>query len=634
MYESCNNRTQLNNKQRGAIPALFSYYKLNDMQTAIKSKRNNTKQRKTEQPLMEQGKADNLPINQIGFSPLNYRKYFRQEDLEAFAGELKLHGIISPLTVRKMPSGKFELVAGERRLRAARIAKLPTVPVVVRELTDQQVTEIQLAENLQRENPHPMDEANAVKLMQDTGKPIEEIALRLGKSRQFVYIRLKLLNLIEAVREMFFAEVINIQQALDIATISQEGQTEFFNDHCTKWKQKNFELGNLQWCLRQYKYDLKNAPFNTKDKKLIPEIGACTGCSFNSATLKTLFPEFAKQAVCTDSTCYMNKCTASLRIGFLNALQIHEPAALLFIGEPSEKMQTLLNQISEAADLPRYDFHQITVLASPEEPEKEEYTNDYNEDEPEFDEEGYSAAMQEYKDDLAEHQRNIEGGKFQKALIERNGDFYAVLFSPEPPSRNYHNSNGKGLTMKTVQEALKAGTATPEMLQEAIQGTLQREQRAKQIDRDKVQLNVHAHFEGRIKEIANNESLTDADLGAARLLVYQSLDFNGRRTVQQTLFAGTEDQEENSNEVFYHKLLSLTDQQYSYLIRMAIACKSESKYPHNETGFVLYKVAEAAGINVKAIEQEQEEKAIARNGRTQVRIEELKKKISKLKPTE
>lgn len=86
------------------------------MSTMIKSKQKpkNRKTNKQERSIIEQGKADYLPIEQIDFSPLNYRKYFRQEDLETFAEELKLHGIISPLTVRKKDNGRYEMVAGER----------------------------------------------------------------------------------------------------------------------------------------------------------------------------------------------------------------------------------------------------------------------------------------------------------------------------------------------------------------------------------------------------------------------------------------------------------------------------------------------------------------------------------------
>jgi ParB family chromosome partitioning protein len=243
------------------------------------------------------GEYKELPIYKIDYSPFNYRKLFSEKDLESFAAEILLHGIISPLTVRQLPSGNYELVAGERRLRAATIAGIVVVPVVVKEYTDEQVREIQLAENLQRENPHPLHEAFAIGQMQASGKKIDEISARLGKSKQFIYTRIKLLSLIEAIQEMFLNDAINLQEAVEIASLSAESQIEFFQSYCRDWKKrKNFEITNLDHKLDQFKYDLKKAPFKTSDKKLVPGAGSCTTCAFNTATLKSLFPEFAKQA--------------------------------------------------------------------------------------------------------------------------------------------------------------------------------------------------------------------------------------------------------------------------------------------------------------------------------------------------
>ncbi len=577
--------------------------------------------------LIPQGIAEILSIDKIEFSPLNYRKYFRQEDLEAFAEELKLHGIISPLTVRKLENGKFQLVAGERRLRAAKIAKLQTVPVIIRDLTDEQVTEIQLAENLQRENPHPLDEANAVKLMQDTGKTIDEIALRLGKPKQFVYVRLKLLNLIEPIREMFFGEVINLQQSLTIATISKDGQTEFFNEHCAKWKQKNFSLSNLEWYLRPYRYDLRNAPFDTKNKRLVPEIGACTGCQFNSASVKSLFPDYAKQAICSNTSCYNNKCTASLRIGLINGLQEFQPAALLFNGLPSDKMVELLKLIPEAESLTRHDYNEITVLEQPEEPQEEDFMFDDDDEGEKLDRKAFYSATQDYKEELKVYEKNIKGDKYEKGLLEKGGEFYMVYFNLEKPRRNtYDTGGGRPTTMKVVQEAIKSGTATAELLDSAIDGIKQRESRAKEIDRDKVQKTVHQEFEEKACDPTAIKRLTDCDKVAARLLVYQSLDFSSREKVNSVLFKkGT-----GHREKFYEALKSLTDAQYSYMIRMALAGKSDSKYPNGETGTTLYKVAEAAGIDVKKIEADQQGRAEARAGRVKDRLKDLQKRKGKL----
>lgn len=593
------------------------------MTTSIKTKKNT----KSHQPEIKDGAYQNLATELIEFSPLNYRKHYQQEDLENFAGELKLHGIISPLTVRKIDKDQFELVAGERRLRAARIAKIHFVPVVIKELTDEQVTEIQLAENLQRENPHPLDEAQAVKLMQETRKTIDEIALRLGKSKQFVYVRLKLLNLIEAFHEMFFINRITLQQALEIASISAEGQEEFYKEHCAKWKQKNFELHDLQWHLRQYKYDLSNAPFNTKDKKLVPEVGACNGCQHNSATMKSLFPELAKQAHCTNATCYQNKCIAHLRIGFITALKEYQPTALLFNGEPSELMKSIIDQSEEAGNCICHNAKEITILQTPELPDKEDYTNEYSDDEPEFDEEGFNGAMQDYENEMADYQLKMDSGKLQKGLLQRRNEFIPVMFSPEPPPQHGSGNNGRGVSMKKVQEAIKSGTATKELLEEAVQGILQREERAKEIDQQKIHLNVHKQFEDVIQDIAFNSNYSEADVAATRLLIFQSLDWNARQKVCQTLFA---DINHSDGDVFYQALLSLTPEQYTYLIRIAIAGKPESKNPQYAAGCILYKVAQAAGLDVIRIEQDQEDKAIARNERVQVRVKEMQRKSGKL----
>jgi ParB/RepB/Spo0J family partition protein len=580
--------------------------------------------KKLAEATIEPGKAETLSIDKIEFSPLNYRKYFRQEDLETFAEELKLHGIISPLTVRKLPNDKYQLVAGERRLRAAKIAKLQTVPVIVRDLTDEQVTEIQLAENLQRENPHPLDEANAVKLMQDTGKNIDEISMRLGKSKQFVYIRLKLLNLIEPIREMFFGEVINLQQALTIATISQEGQTQFFKEHCTKWKQKGFELHNLEYYLRPYKYDLRNAPFDTKDKKLIPEVGACTGCPFNSATLKSLFPDYAKQAICTNTACYSNKCGASLRLSFVNGLHEHQPVALLFNGEPSEKMIELLKSIEGAVIMPRHDYNQITILEIPEEPQEEDFMYDDDDEGEKLNRKELYTATQNYKDELKEYDKFIKSGKYQKGLLEKNGDFYQVWFNLDKPQGNDYGRNGNTVTMKSVQEAIKAGTATVELLDTAIAGIKHREQRAKEIDRDKVQISVLQQVEEKTNDLANIRGLTESDKVAARLLVYQSLDYSSRNQVDQMLF-------NKVKEVNFEVLKKLTDKEYSYLIRMALMGKSDSKYPTSVTGITLYKVAGNAGVDLKKIEADQQSKAAERAERVKGRVSDLQKRKGKLK---
>lgn len=125
------------------------------------------------------------------------RKKFDEEALSQLADSIRQHGVLQPLVVRPMPgSENYQLVAGERRWRASRMAGLSEVPVIIRELNDTEVMEIALIENLQREDLNPIEEAEGYKiLMQSYGMTQEEVSQRVGKSRPTVTNALRLLNL-------------------------------------------------------------------------------------------------------------------------------------------------------------------------------------------------------------------------------------------------------------------------------------------------------------------------------------------------------------------------------------------------------------------------------------------------------
>jgi ParB family chromosome partitioning protein len=595
-----------------------------------------------------EGELKNVAVSEIDFSPLNYRKFYVEAALHDFAAEIVVHGIISPLTVRKAPSGRYELVAGERRLRAAAIANLAEVPVVVKVLTDDEVTEIQLAENLQRENPHPMHEAQAIGQMKQVHKSIDEIAARLGKSKPFVYSRIKFLDLIEPIQEMFVADAINIQEAFDIAALSAESQQELFVQCFEGWKaEEDFAIGNLRYQLSKFKYDLNKAPFDTKDKKLVPEMGACTNCPFNSATLKTLFPELAKEAICTKKDCYQSKCNNHITKIYATAFKEQQPQAIIYAWGFTDAMQKIVDTVTGMGDLPRYSKNEVVVIHAPVMPDKKDYTNEgysfgeaeddeeqeaYDNEEPEFDETGYNAAFYEYGADLEEYNNLVETGSLLKGLLVSETTALPVMFSPDKAV--YNNAPKETVTAKQVQEAIREGSVTPELLQGEIDRINQREKRAKELDAEKIQLNVHTAFMERMSDLDHVASLTDADLIAARLLVYQSLDWSGRNQVNKVLFAETAKDEEGNELSFYDVLRNLTEQQYSYLIRMAIGYKSEAKTPNNTTGKMLVKVAEAAGIDLDAIRNEQQEKVDSRTEKLAARTDELKLKIEGLKVEE
>lgn len=144
-----------------------------------------------------------LPISQVEPGLNQPRKFFDNEALQDLADSIAEHGIIQPLTVRRLASGYYQIVAGERRWRAAKLAGLAEVPAVVIEADDRKVMELGLIENLQREDLNPMEEAEGFEsLMQEYGMTQEEVSRRMGKSRSAIANALRLLSLPQGVRPM------------------------------------------------------------------------------------------------------------------------------------------------------------------------------------------------------------------------------------------------------------------------------------------------------------------------------------------------------------------------------------------------------------------------------------------------
>ncbi|UED69146.1 ParB/RepB/Spo0J family partition protein [Brevibacillus sp. HD3.3A] len=173
--------------------------------------------------LIEEGEqVKEVSVSEIRPNPYQPRKEFEQSAIDELAHSIREHGIIQPLIVRKSIKG-FELVAGERRLRAAKLAGLKQVPVVVKAYTDQQLMEIALIENLQRENLNPLEEAEAYeKLIAHHEYTQEQLAQRIGKSRPHVANMLRLLQLPESIRKLVAATVLTMGHARALLSVSDE----------------------------------------------------------------------------------------------------------------------------------------------------------------------------------------------------------------------------------------------------------------------------------------------------------------------------------------------------------------------------------------------------------------------------
>ena len=171
----------------------------------------------------EKSPYQELPIHRVEPNPNQPRQDFDEEELQNLADSIAEHGVVQPLTVRELGSGYYQIIAGERRWRAARLAGLSQIPAVIIEADDKKTMELALIENLQRQDLNPVEEAMGYQaLMTDYGMTQEETAKRVGKSRPAVANALRLMNLCPQVLEMVRSGKLSAGHARAVLTVKDE----------------------------------------------------------------------------------------------------------------------------------------------------------------------------------------------------------------------------------------------------------------------------------------------------------------------------------------------------------------------------------------------------------------------------
>lgn len=165
-----------------------------------------------------------IPLTEIRSNPYQPRKEFDEESLREFAESIKEHGVIQPIIVKKSIKG-YELIAGERRTRASKIAGKETIPAIIREFNDQEMMEIALIENIQREDLNPIEEAEAFeKIIKSTNITQEEAAKKFGKSRSYITNILGLLSLPEKTKKLVIEQKITMGHARALSKLEDSDQ--------------------------------------------------------------------------------------------------------------------------------------------------------------------------------------------------------------------------------------------------------------------------------------------------------------------------------------------------------------------------------------------------------------------------
>lgn len=235
----------------------------------------------------------------------------------------KLKEIEDAKNIKNAPTA-YEVVAGERRFRAATMAGLTDVPCFVRELTDLQVLHAQVIENLQRDDLHPLEEAEGYEiLMKEHGATAESLGEEIGKSKAYIYARLKLTALCEEARQAFYSGDLDASTALLIARIPvAKLQIQATKKITAKaeYATCNFRQGDKTMSYRtardllqdEYMTELSDKIFPINDATLLPKVGACTDCTKRTGNQPDIFDDVKSADVCTDTVCFAMKRTAQI----------------------------------------------------------------------------------------------------------------------------------------------------------------------------------------------------------------------------------------------------------------------------------------------------------------------------------
>lgn len=232
----------------------------------------------------------------------NFRKEFNETKLKELADNIAKVGVLEPIILRPNRTYKV-LVAGERRLRAAKMAGLTTIPYRLLDLTEQEGMEVTALENLHRQNLNPMEEAQAFQTLLQKGKyTVQDVAERIDKSKDYVYRTLRLLDLPESVQNALIAGEISAGHARQLLRVPPQQAEKYLKDIKNR-DMSIYELRqSIDWAIGR---DLEEGGFPLTEE--YAGCQACSKCPYNTANQQSLFDEALDGGKCTNSTCYKKK---------------------------------------------------------------------------------------------------------------------------------------------------------------------------------------------------------------------------------------------------------------------------------------------------------------------------------------
>ncbi|OUR98382.1 partitioning protein [Flavobacteriales bacterium 33_180_T64] len=560
----------------------------------------------------------NLSIGKIVTDPSQPRKTYNEILLKGLSESIKKHGVLQPITVRKS-GNDYIIVMGERRYRASKLAGKKTIPCIVREYENNDVLEVQIIENLQRQDVEPTEEADAIAYLSEKYSA-SEIAKRLGRGDNFIRQRLKLAGLIEGFKTYVRKGEMTISLGVGVALFEPEEQQMMLET-----MGEDFNAHQINRMIKDQTYDLEKAPFDISDKKLVAKAGTCSECPFNAANQGNLFGD--GKMVCTKSACYETKKNKS----FLNLIEKSQKEKILLIPEiqkyweEEESNQLVISQL-EKNKMKVFLLDDVEIIKKPIEPTleaiKEEYRNyDYTLDElkEELDE-----AIETYKEEFE---------KYDSA--EENGFVKGIVFHPESYLHKevFVKINEESDNDSEVRSVPLANRKMADCLpDEQIEKIKEREIRKKQIENNK-QFELVVQMIRETKYIDTKKSLSVDEMVAFSLSLYENnVDYMSQQKYFSGLFGDTSKMTrieivENFKKKFkketFHKLIRfmLTKQVYF----------GEQNHTNNLVNISFYNAMQGYyKTKIASIESEYAEKRNKREKRLKERVASLEKEVQVL----
>lgn len=571
-----------------------------------------------------------VALSDLTTDPNQPRKFFDKVAMDELALSIKDKGVLQPILIRPNgTAGKFMVVCGERRFRASAAAGVTDIPAVIRDLTDDEALDMQITENLQRKDVHPMEEAIAVKSLFDAGKNVEEVAARLGKSDFYVRQRVKLCALSAEWQKTFFENRMSIAVALKVALFNPTVQKELFK---TNGNDKNVVFGS--WTLSKYSGSLKNAPFDLNDATIDKKAGACNGCQFNSATA-LLFSDAGVVPTCSNLSCFKNKTDLSFAIEFEKSTE--DPAIVFVSHEYSDNYSDKWTNILKKKGINWYSRPKYETDSSPTLDTFDEWV-EYCEGDDEFDGLSQEQRLEKYKlEEVAEYEakmatylKGVDSGKLKKAFVltgsERGKYIYVTL------KKGAAAAKGKaGATAAAAGES----TVTAEDLKDEIAGIKSRQKRAAELDMER----VHVVIRDKVKAheaLKKPGLISNVERGIMVHLLIESGGYNIKSFLSKCMPKLPKPKGDKwVYDVKYFNELSLISNEYLSLLVRHLAYEKYGtrnlSYGVTTGDTTMFLMANYLNIDTAKIKAEQDAIAAARIARADARIKSLNNKIAELK---